>query len=45
MPDRIRLRVLPQEKQAMQDAAARRGLSLSEFIRQAAAHAVQQVAA
>jgi len=40
MPDRIRVRVFANEKQAMLAAAARRGLNLSDFIRQIASEAM-----
>ena len=33
MPERIRVRVLIEEKRQMQDAARRRGLTLSDFVR------------
>lgn len=45
MPDRIRVRVFSDEKQVMIEAAQRRGLNLSDFIRQAAAEAASQQAA
>lgn len=44
MPDRIRVRVYADEKQAMLAAAARRGLSLSDFIRQIASEAARAAA-
>ena len=33
MPERIRVRVLVEEKRQMQDAARQRGLTLSDFVR------------
>lgn len=44
MPDRIRVRVFSDEKAAMLEAAARRGLNLSDFIRQIAREAVRAAA-
>jgi uncharacterized protein (DUF1778 family) len=44
MPDRIRVRVFADEKQAMLEAAAKRGLNLSDFIRQIAADAMRAAA-
>ncbi|WP_292422137.1 hypothetical protein [Mesorhizobium sp.] len=44
MPDRIRVRVYADEKVAMLEAAAKRGLNLSDFIRQIASEAVRATA-
>lgn len=44
MPDRIRVRVYSDEKAAMLEAAAKRGLNLSDFIRQIASEAVRATA-
>ncbi|RWQ41861.1 MAG: DUF1778 domain-containing protein [Mesorhizobium sp.] len=44
MPERIRIRVLSEEKLAMQEAARRKGQSLSDFIRELAAEATRLVA-
>ncbi|RWO04628.1 DUF1778 domain-containing protein [Mesorhizobium sp.] len=39
MPERIRIRVFSEEKAAIQAAARRRGVTLSDFIREIAAQA------
>ncbi|MER8567540.1 DUF1778 domain-containing protein [Mesorhizobium sp. M0924] len=44
MPDRIRIRVFTEEKQAIVEAAAKRGLNISDFIRQIADEAVRAAA-
>ena len=44
MPDRIRVRVYADEKAAMLEAAAKRGLNLSDFIRQVASEATRACA-
>ncbi|WP_276315094.1 plasmid mobilization protein [Mesorhizobium jarvisii] len=41
MPERIRVRVFSDEKAAMLETAAKRGLNLSDFIRQIAAEAMR----
>ncbi|WP_413468652.1 plasmid mobilization protein [Mesorhizobium muleiense] len=45
MIENIRLRVTPEEKSALRAAAMRRGLTLSEYIREAASQASQRAAA
>lgn len=45
MIENIRLRVSPDEKSALRAAATRRGLTLSEYIREAVTEASQRVAA
>lgn len=45
MIDSIRLRVSPDEKRSLRSAAARRGLTLSEYIRETATEAARRVAA
>ncbi|WP_192182205.1 plasmid mobilization protein [Mesorhizobium amorphae] len=45
MIENIRLRVSPEEKHALRAAAMRRGLTLSEYIREAASQACQRAAA
>lgn len=45
MIENIRTRVSIEEKRVMQEAACRRGLTLSEFIRETAAEAARRVAA
>ncbi|WP_171903297.1 hypothetical protein [Mesorhizobium sp. SEMIA 3007] len=44
MPERIRVRVFSDEKAAMLETAAKRGLNLSDFIRQIAAEAMRTAA-
>lgn len=44
MPERIRVRVFSDEKAAMLEAAAKRGLNLSDFIRQIANEAMRAAA-
>lgn len=41
----VRVRVVGADKRALLDAAARQGVSLSEFTRQAMSEAVQRLAA
>lgn len=43
--DFVRVRVVGTDKRALLDAAARQGVSLSEFTRQAMTEAVQRLAA
>lgn len=45
MIENIRLRVTPEEKSALRAAAMRRGLTLSEYIREAASQASHRAAA
>ncbi|PAP96637.1 plasmid mobilization protein [Mesorhizobium wenxiniae] len=45
MIENIRLRVSPEEKHALRAAALKRGLTLSEYIREAATEASQRAAA
>lgn len=45
MIESIRLRVSPQEKHALRAAAIRRGLTLSEYIREAVTEATRRAAA
>ena len=45
MIDNIRLRVSPEEKHALRVAAIKRGLTLSEYIREAATDAARRIAA
>jgi uncharacterized protein (DUF1778 family) len=45
MIDNIRVRVSSEEKHALRAAAMKRGLTLSEYIREAAADAARRIAA
>lgn len=45
MLDNIRLRISDDEKRALLAAAAKRGLTLSEYIREAATDAARRIAA
>jgi uncharacterized protein (DUF1778 family) len=45
MIDNIRLRVSPEEKHVLRVAAIKRGLTLSEYIREAATDAARRIAA
>ena len=45
MIDNIRLRVSPDEKLSLRTAAARRGLTLSEYVREVATEAARRAAA
>ena len=45
MPERIRVRVLIEEKRILQAAARERGVTLSDFVRDTMAEAVQRIAA
>lgn len=45
MLDNIRLRISDDEKRTLLAAAARRGLTLSEYIREAATDAARRIAA
>ena len=45
MIENIRLRVSPEEKRSLRAAASRRGLSLSEYVRETATSAAQIVEA
>jgi|JRYK01.1.fsa_nt_gb uncharacterized protein (DUF1778 family) len=45
MSDRIRFGLFFEEKQIIAEAAARRGLSIAEFVRQSAVSAAAKVAA
>jgi predicted DNA binding CopG/RHH family protein len=44
MPERIRIRVFSEEKKAIQAAAGRKGLSLSDYIRELAAQSSEMAA-
>ena len=45
MIENIRLRISLEEKRALRNAATKRGLTLSEYIREAATDAARRVAA
>jgi uncharacterized protein (DUF1778 family) len=45
MIDTIRIRVSPEEKRALRAAAIKRGLTLSEYIREAATGVARRIAA
>jgi uncharacterized protein (DUF1778 family) len=45
MIENIKLRVSPEEKQSLRVAAMKRGLTLSEYIRETATEAARRIAA
>lgn len=45
MIEDIKVRISPEEKQSLRTAAKRRGITLSEFVREVATHAARRTAA